>query len=283
MFGYVVTNSADVHEQFLVNVQHGFTEEVSLYLEIYADQKVATKPRSWSTLNDALYQASSAGHLHIVRLLVRQFHTEDVGTFINLGSPRGGRTALHISSEAGRLDVVRYLIRIGADLMAKDQDQCTAAHLACLAGQSEVVRILFDRTLYTKHTRPAREEDRQVDLINARAGVGSTCLHLAAMKDNGDLVTLLLELGANAALEDFMGESAWETAGENCLEAFSAFALKQAYGKSSDWYYRVNPRILLRVGPNHARYGQVENSGDFEHTWFYVPVNMVRDNPRQLA
>lgn len=53
-----------------------------------------------------------------------------------------GRTALHIASAAGDLDIVALLIERGADPAPEDFQGHTAASLAALAGHTEIVEFL---------------------------------------------------------------------------------------------------------------------------------------------
>jgi ankyrin repeat protein len=50
---------------------------------------------------------------------------------------------LHLASQAGRWEVVRMLIRRGADKSAQNKDGRTPIHLASQAGQLEVIRTLL--------------------------------------------------------------------------------------------------------------------------------------------
>ncbi|KAL6966599.1 hypothetical protein U1Q18_032381 [Sarracenia purpurea var. burkii] len=53
------------------------------------------------------------------------------------------RTALHMASANGHLDIVDYLIRNGADVNASNVEKNTPLHWACLNGHIEVVKNLI--------------------------------------------------------------------------------------------------------------------------------------------
>ena len=61
-------------------------------------------------------------------------------------SRRGGYSALHLCSLAGRADCVRALIACGADVFATDNAGWTPLHVAAWSGKSEnVIRVLVKR------------------------------------------------------------------------------------------------------------------------------------------
>ncbi len=59
---------------------------------------------------------------------------------------RRGQTVLHVAVECGDLEIVKYLIEMGAaDLNAKDKSGWTALHVACSIGQLDVIDFLITR------------------------------------------------------------------------------------------------------------------------------------------
>jgi ankyrin repeat protein len=56
----------------------------------------------------------------------------------------GGRTALHAEVEDGQIEVVRYLLRYGANADIQDVGGRTAMHAAAEDGQIEIVRLLVE-------------------------------------------------------------------------------------------------------------------------------------------
>ncbi|KAK9939491.1 hypothetical protein M0R45_016186 [Rubus argutus] len=54
-----------------------------------------------------------------------------------------GRTALHMASANGHLDIVEYLVCRGVDLNAPNEEMNTPLHWACLNGHVEVVKKLI--------------------------------------------------------------------------------------------------------------------------------------------
>lgn len=71
-----------------------------------------------------------------VRLLVEK------GANVNAADVRG-HTALHLAIMEKRLEVVRELIKSGADVNAEEYgNKCTPLHLACMVGEKEIVEEL---------------------------------------------------------------------------------------------------------------------------------------------
>ncbi|XP_050138345.1 ankyrin repeat-containing protein P16F5.05c-like isoform X2 [Malus sylvestris] len=54
-----------------------------------------------------------------------------------------GRTALHMASANGHLQIVEYLISRGVDLNATNEEMNTPLHWACLNGHVEVIKKLI--------------------------------------------------------------------------------------------------------------------------------------------
>ncbi len=71
-----------------------------------------------------------------VRLLVEK------GVDVNAADV-GGYTALHLAVTEKRLEIVRELIKSGADVNVEEYDsKCTPLHLACMVGEKEIVEEL---------------------------------------------------------------------------------------------------------------------------------------------
>ena len=66
---------------------------------------------------------------------------------MGLQDPDRGQTALHTAAIYGHPDIIRMLLRRGADGSAEDKNKCNAAFLARKEGHHECRQIL------THHTR----------------------------------------------------------------------------------------------------------------------------------
>ena len=131
----------------------------------------------------ALHVASDAGHVKIVRLLLK--HGVDVDI-------RGmwDQTPLQFASDAGRLEVVKLLLGHNADANSKDEYGWTSLFHAISKGHLDVVRQLLDHGAHVN--------------IQDNTG-GRTPLHVAFLRDkpqSNKIVSLLLERGANPNARD---------------------------------------------------------------------------------
>jgi ankyrin repeat protein len=128
-------------------------------------------------LGTALHPASERGHVDVVRLLLKCGADVDAQGFSNM-SP------LQIASSMGHLNVVQCLLDHGADVNYPDAYHGTPLKLAAERGNVETVRALL------KHDAD----------LNFRYDDGWTLIHHASLHyyPNGDsLVRLLLEHGAD--------------------------------------------------------------------------------------
>ncbi|RVE56588.1 hypothetical protein OJAV_G00222700 [Oryzias javanicus] len=56
-----------------------------------------------------------------------------------------GRKPLHVVSDYGHVDVLEYLISVGADINAKDKYGCTPLIAACGEGHFQCVKFLLEK------------------------------------------------------------------------------------------------------------------------------------------
>ncbi|KAH9165576.1 hypothetical protein EDB89DRAFT_1891948 [Lactarius sanguifluus] len=149
----------------------------------------------------ALHSASLAGHLQIVRSLLRHGVGVDARDHVN-------DTALKWASVRGHRDVVECLLDHGADVNLQDSFQNTPLTWAAYYWHVDVVRVLL------KHGADVHSRDKQ----------GRTPLHDviwgARNTPKGDapqIVRLLLEHGADIGTEDNDGKTPLQTAWANEL------------------------------------------------------------------
>jgi ankyrin repeat protein len=57
---------------------------------------------------------------------------------------KDGRTALHLASDAGHLDIVRLLCEEGADLIKRDRDGRTAFFIAVINAYFEIIELIYN-------------------------------------------------------------------------------------------------------------------------------------------
>ena len=104
------------------------------------------------------------------------------GTDINIHGAQQ-RTCLHKAVGGGHADIVDLLLKNGAKTDSLDKGGKTALHWAALTGSIECIKILMD---------PGKSD------INAKTKLGATACHLAAEDDKCEMLTWLIENGADA-------------------------------------------------------------------------------------
>lgn len=122
----------------------------------------------------------------------------DGGVSIEVSTPTQGWTGLLRASLNGRDEVVRELIKRGANLAARALDGRTALHAASSEGKTKVVCLLID----------AAAGDLAASLIEARDAFGVTPLHAACRRNQMDTIVALVLRGANVGSVDDTGRSA---------------------------------------------------------------------------
>jgi len=162
----------------------------------------------------ALHWACCGGHAH----LLRHFFTaneEGVRSVLN-DKDEAGWTPLHSAVSSGHCEVVAILLEQGADPNALTQQGRTSLHY--LKGNSQVAQLLV------KHA--------SVDALNAKDEVGSTALCRAATLGHVDVISILLNAGANINLANTNGNTPLHLA---CYEGIqNAATLLLKAGASED-------------------------------------------------
>ncbi|CAH0058017.1 unnamed protein product [Clonostachys solani] len=114
---------------------------------------------------------------------------------------RDGVSPLHITSTCST-NLTRRLLELGADITKTTHEKLTVFHLAARSRQADVIWLLVDwfRT---------NRADRNIDeFLNARDVMGRTTLYYACASGSNETVQVLLDSGATANTETFIG-STW--------------------------------------------------------------------------
>ena len=181
-------------------------------------------------LGTALHSASYAGHLQVVRSLLRHGVGVDVRGISDC-------TPLRCASQSGHRDVVQFLLDHGADVNSQEDDPNTPLHWAAAFGHVDVVRVLLEHNAdvdskddcgWTPLLDATRNHDDKGDRaqlvrlllehgadVNAQNNDNMTPLHLLAEKRGEstlDAARLLLEHGANVDAEEESGKTPLQTA-----------------------------------------------------------------------
>jgi ankyrin repeat protein len=135
--------------------------------------------------------------LHIA--VLQNMSVPRLEVIVNLGGKidsveREGRTPLRLAVDMDNWEAAKYLASAGSDVFSVARDNRSPAEIVLGRGTTAVRAVFGGKA------------------ITARDSSGNTILHYAARNGNRDLVSLLLELGADRNIRNTAGENAAEIA-----------------------------------------------------------------------
>ncbi|XP_063725447.1 uncharacterized protein LOC134853386 [Symsagittifera roscoffensis] len=195
-----------------------------------------------------LHLSAQYGHARLSQLLINSHNaTVDILSLTR-------KTPMHLAAQEGQIDVCQALLDLNADPFAKDMEEQTPLHLAAEKDFSEVVKLFLS---YNQDlVNVCNSEGRTCAHIAASKGSmsvikglvkfnpeglvldkdsvsGNTTLHLAASGGFQDIVSLLLDNGANALEENDEGLTPLHLAAifghTNVLEVFKGAQVSLNY------------------------------------------------------
>ena len=179
-----------------------------------------------------LQAASSYGYLPMVRKLLIEDH-KDVNYF---GQDQLKQSPLHYVANAKNdpTNVAKLLIKNGAAINAKDDDENTPLYLAAASGNTGIVKLLIENgaiidaqtkygdtplmgtikpSNYVSHTDIANLLiENGADINEKTNDMGYTPLHYAAWASSADMVKILIDEGAKVNITDLWGQTALDIA-----------------------------------------------------------------------
>ena len=127
------------------------------------------------------------------------------------------QTPLHLATLTNQVSLVRRLVVGGADLQSRDRDGNMAIHIACRDNLINVLRALLEPVRYEEQKRNNYDIPYQTipQNLNVKNYDGFTCIHIASVLDHFEIVTTLLEKGADVNVKaektgrTILHEAAW--------------------------------------------------------------------------
>lgn len=153
---------------------------------------------------------------------------------------KDGMTPLHYAARAGHSDVVKVLLKHGADTNATDHDGGTPILEACHSGPwkrqpaTEIInQLLAGGAQVDLHTAAAMGRmdlvaellDEAPSAIDDFNNLGQTALFLAAKNNHFDVTQLLVQRGANVNLSDAVGIAALHRTSQECSDELIRFLI----------------------------------------------------------
>ena len=168
-----------------------------------------------------------------------------------------GRTPLHIAViEKAPVEIINYMISLGADVNARDKNGNTPLHTAAAYNFRQTGEILLaagadvfypnvtgDSVLKTALTKLEGREEWILDsnVIKSCDGAGNTPLHLAAEWNLIQAIPIILKKGGNINAKNANGETPLFNAVKADKPEMTAALLSSDYGKEAD----INARNFL--------------------------------------
>ncbi|PNF33258.1 Protein fem-1-like protein [Cryptotermes secundus] len=127
-----------------------------------------------------LWCAAAAGHLPVVRLLVRN------GASVN-STTRTNSTPLRAACFDGHFEIVKFLVDHGADIEVANRHGHTCLMIACYKGHFRIARFLLGLDAN----------------VNRKSVKGNTALHDCAESGSLEILKLLIEHGAKMDVDSY--------------------------------------------------------------------------------
>ena len=151
----------------------------------------------------ALQVAVSAGNVDCVRLILETAAPSGSDSIIVNHEDSNKEAPLHVSSRCGSQDILRLLVKHGADLRILDSQNRTCLHHVCQGGHVDCLKFILD------NGGDILMEERDIN--------GFTCLHASVKANRIECVQILYRAGADLNTVTMEGHDVYEVAQANKL------------------------------------------------------------------
>lgn len=158
----------------------------------------------------SIHDAITAKDMPAVRQWLAE-HPQDIhqyGQIKSIGGETLSYSTLDAAIKAGPLQILKLLIKKGADVNKRDEHwKMAALHFAIMVGNRKACRILVEAGAD----------------INLRGGDGNTPLHIAALEDQFELVKWLVESGADLSIKNNEEQTAGELSVDRSTDEIESY------------------------------------------------------------
>lgn len=119
------------------------------------------------------------------------------GCDVNFVDVNSGNTPLFLATSRQNMKIVALLLGKGSSTLFRNKNGETALYRAVKLGNLEIINMIIEAT----------SEEKRLELVNIPKFLGKTPLHVAAKKNNPDMVSLLLKLGADVNAKTCLGDT----------------------------------------------------------------------------
>ena len=169
-----------IGEHIFANLE---TDDLLQCLEVSQAWKVLAETVLLLKWKDKLFEACETGKTEIVKLLLENYNSEEIGLNVKDECDVHGRTPFIVACQNGHEDVVKIFLEYSngtIDFNARDNWGITAFMLACDYGNKDVVKLLLEHS------------GGNID-FNARDDDGWTAFMYACHYGQKDVVKLILK------------------------------------------------------------------------------------------
>ena len=193
--------------------------------------------RSYDDITPLFHAAAVRGYVDMVECLVKEWQADvnGIGELKNMSTPLCG------AALSNKLEVVKLLIDLGADVNAASNTGCTPMFYACFKMNVDIVKCLIKQGANTRRSNNSGETclivaaqssckelcqifiDNGVDMNAQLTSNGNTALHCAISgynnPDTPDIVQLLIDHGADPRITNTRGDDVFRAASLQHIES----------------------------------------------------------------
>lgn len=186
----------DLNKQLVSAAKAGDLGEVRRLVEAGADM-------NWDGDIPPTMWAFFKNHLDVVRYLLENGANVNYDGF-------GEGTLLTLSAHNGKVEFMKYLFELGADVnVGLPKAGETALHHAANKNRTEAAKLLIERGIDVNRQAVGKHE-----LSYGKPFVGETALHVAATRCDAEFIQVLLDGGADKTIQTQDGRTAYDFAVE---------------------------------------------------------------------